>query len=125
MRKTILAIATAVALGTATMTTGAMAAGHGGGHFVGGGAHFGGGHFAGGHYGGRGYGRGYGWWAAFTPMAAPRTAIAAAIPTITATTTADPLTTAGNCFPGYEHAAPFTGAQRVAFSRSGRGCAVA
>jgi hypothetical protein len=33
-------------------------------------------------------------------MAAPRTAIAAAIPTITATTTADPLTTAGNCFPG-------------------------
>jgi hypothetical protein len=38
MRKTMLAVAAAVVLGTATMTTGAMAAPHG---------HFGGGHFGG------------------------------------------------------------------------------
>ena len=42
MRKKIPALTAAIALGTATMTTGAMAFGHGGGggHLGGGGAHF-------------------------------------------------------------------------------------
>jgi hypothetical protein len=56
MRKIILVVASAVALGAATMTTGALAQrGHGGG--MGGGTHFGGrmgggGRFGGGHFGG-------------------------------------------------------------------------
>jgi hypothetical protein len=56
MRKRIMAIAAAVALGTAAMTTGAMAAGHGGhgGH----GGHFGGG--GGGFHRGGGFGGGFG-----------------------------------------------------------------
>ncbi len=63
MRKKLIAIASAIILGTATLTTGAMArgghGGGGGGHF-GGGAHFagGGGHFGGYHGGYRG-GHGY------------------------------------------------------------------
>jgi hypothetical protein len=60
MRRTIIAVAAATALGMAAMTTGAMARGGSGGHGGGGGGHFAGG---GGHYGGgyaKGYGRGYG-----------------------------------------------------------------
>ena len=59
MRKIIL-VASAVALGAATMTTGALAqSGNGGG--MGGGAQFGGGHFGGGpHFGGRFGPRGFG-----------------------------------------------------------------
>jgi hypothetical protein len=65
MRKTLLTVAAAVALGTATMTTGAMAHGHGMhmgsmhmGHGMGMGPHFA---ARGGHYGGHfGRGRFYG-----------------------------------------------------------------
>jgi hypothetical protein len=49
MHKKILALAAAVAIGTATMTTGALAFGHGGGGHGGG---FGGGHFGGARVGG-------------------------------------------------------------------------
>jgi len=59
MRKTIIAIAAALALGAATTVTGAMAAPHGGGGHGGGGGHFGGGHFGGGHFGGGHFGGGH------------------------------------------------------------------
>jgi hypothetical protein len=72
MRKTMLAVAAAIALGTATIATGAMAAPHGGGgghwgggggmHMGGGAPHFGGGPQFGGHPGGFAFrGRGFGW----------------------------------------------------------------
>jgi hypothetical protein len=64
MRKTMIAVAAAGALGMATMATSTMAFGHGGGghgggagHFGGGEAHFGGGHIAGG-FQNRHFGRG-------------------------------------------------------------------
>jgi hypothetical protein len=58
MRKTMIAVAASLAIGTATMAIGTVAFAHGGGggHFGGGGGHVGGGgHFAGGHFG-RGFG---------------------------------------------------------------------
>jgi hypothetical protein len=65
MRNKVLALAAALAVGTAAMTTGALARGHGGGGGHGGG--FGGAHaggFGGGHLGGGwghgGFRRGYG-----------------------------------------------------------------
>src|ERR1700752_486743 len=55
----VLALATALALGSLSLATEASArGGHGGGH--GGGGHWGGGHF-GGHFGSFGFRRGFGW----------------------------------------------------------------
>ena len=60
LRKTMVALATVLALGTTAVSTTAFArAGGGGGYGGGGGGHFGGGHFGGGQFAGSRFGGGF------------------------------------------------------------------